>query len=46
VRPSLIGESTVAIAVLLAAALLVNGAPPAVQPSDGPAAAKAVPAGR
>jgi copper transport protein len=46
VQPSLIGESTVAIAVLLAAALLVNGAPPSVKPSDGPAAAKAVPARR
>lgn len=45
VRPSLIGESTVAIAVLLAAALLVNGAPPSVTPSSGPAAARAVPAG-
>jgi copper transport protein len=39
VRPSLIGESMVAIVVLLAAALLVNGAPPSVKPSDGPAAA-------
>jgi copper transport protein len=39
VQPSLIGESTVAIVVLLAAALLVNGPPPAVKPSDGPATA-------
>jgi copper transport protein len=39
VQPSLIGESTVAIVVLLAAALLVNGSPPSVKPSDGPAAA-------
>jgi copper transport protein len=46
VRPSLIGESTVAIAVLLAAALLVNGAPPSVTPSDGPAVAKSLPVPR
>jgi copper transport protein len=46
VRPSLIGESMVAVAVLLAAAVLVNGAPPPVKPSHGPAAAKAVPAAR
>jgi putative copper export protein len=39
VQPSLIGESTVAIVVLLAAALLVNGAPPSVKPSDGPTTA-------
>jgi copper transport protein len=38
VQPSLIGETTVAIAVLLAAALLTNGTPPPVTPSDGPAA--------
>jgi copper transport protein len=38
VQPSLIGETTVAIAVLLAAALLTNGAPPPVTPSDGAAA--------
>jgi putative copper export protein len=46
VRPSLIGESTVAFAVLLAAALLVNGAPPSVTPSDGPAVAKSLPVPR
>ena len=39
VRASLIGESMVAIVVLLAAALLVNGPPPSVKPGDGPAAA-------
>jgi copper transport protein len=39
VRPSLIGESMVAIVVLLGAALLVNGPPPSVKPSDGPTAA-------
>ncbi len=39
VRPSLVGESTVAIAVLLAAALLVNGSPPPVQRSGGAASA-------
>lgn len=33
VRPSLIGESTVALAVLLAAAVLTNGAPPPVKAS-------------
>ena len=36
VRPSLIGEATVAIAVLLAAAILTNVAPPPVE--RGPAA--------
>ena len=35
VRPSLIAESTVALVVLLAAAVLTNGAPPAVKPSSG-----------
>jgi copper transport protein len=35
VRPSLVGESMVAIAVLLAVALLVNAGPPAVEPSAG-----------
>jgi copper transport protein len=35
VRPSLVGESLVAIAVLLAAAVLTNGAPPPVEPTDG-----------
>jgi putative copper export protein len=39
VRPSLVGESTVAVVVLLAAALLANGAPPPVDESNGPAAA-------
>ena len=39
VRASLIGESMVAIVVLLAAALLVNGPPPSVKPGDGPTAA-------
>jgi copper transport protein len=34
VRPSLVGESTAALAVLLAAAVLTNGAPPAVKPSS------------
>ena len=34
-RRSLLGESTVAIAVLLAAAVLVNKAPPQVEPSSG-----------
>jgi copper transport protein len=38
VQPSLIGETTVAIAVLLAAAVLTNGTPPPVTPSDGAAA--------
>ncbi len=33
-RPSLIGECTVALVVLLAAAVLTNGAPPAVKPSS------------
>jgi putative copper export protein len=35
VRPSLVGESLVAVAVLLAAAVLTNGAPPPVEPTDG-----------
>ena len=34
-RRSLIGESTVAILVLLAAAVLVNARPPAVAPAGG-----------
>jgi putative copper export protein len=34
-RRSLLGESTVAVAVLLAAAVLVNSAPPAPEPSGG-----------
>ena len=38
VRPSLVGESMVAIAVLLAAAVLANGAPPSVAPAETPAA--------
>ena len=38
VRPSLIGESTVAIVVLLVAAVLANGAPPPVKASGAPAA--------
>ena len=38
VRPSLIGESTVAIVVLLVAAILANGAPPPVKASGAPAA--------
>jgi copper transport protein len=45
VRPSLIGESTVALVVLLAAAVLTNGAPPPVTPSGG-AAATTLPSGR
>ena len=40
---SLLGESTVAIAVLLAAAVLVNGAPPPVESDSGIAAPIAVP---
>ena len=35
---SLLGESAVAMAVLLAAAVLVNGAPPPVEPDAGKAA--------
>ncbi len=42
-RRSLIGESTVAIAVLLAAAVLVNAQPPAVQPAGGARAATSQP---
>ena len=38
VRPSLVGESMVAITVLLAAAVLANGAPPPVTSSETPAA--------
>ena len=45
VRPSLIGESTVAIVVLLAAAVLANGAPPPVKASGAPAASS-LPASR
>jgi copper transport protein len=40
-RRSLLGESSVAMAVLLAAAILVNGAPPPVEPSGGTAQASA-----
>lgn len=39
VRPSLVGESLAALAVLLAAAVLTNGAPPPVRPSSGPSVA-------
>jgi len=39
VRPSLVGESLVAVAVLLAVALLVNAAPPPVKSSSGPSVA-------
>ena len=42
-RRSLIGESTVAILVLLVAAVLVNAKPPAVKPGGG---LRAVPASR
>jgi copper transport protein len=35
VRPSLVGESMAAVAVLLAAAVLTNGAPPPVEQSGG-----------
>jgi hypothetical protein len=35
VRRSLIGESTVAVLVLLVAAVLVNAKPPAVKPGGG-----------
>jgi putative copper export protein len=35
---SLLGESAVAMAVLLVAAVLVNGAPPPVEPDAGEAA--------
>ncbi len=34
-RPSLLGESTIAILVLLVAAVLVNSRPPAVEPASG-----------
>jgi len=40
VRPSLVGETAVALAVLLAAAVLTNATPP--PPEDGPAAAPTV----
>ena len=39
VRPSLVGETAVAAAVLLAAAALTNASPPAVDPVSPPAAA-------
>ena len=42
-RRSLIGESTVAIVVLLAAAVLVNAQPPAVEPAGGTRAATSLP---
>ena len=42
-RRSLIGESTVAILVLLAAAVLVNARPPAVEPAGGARAASSLP---
>jgi putative copper export protein len=38
VRPSLVGETTVALAVLLAAAFLTNAAPPPTEPSSTSAA--------
>jgi copper transport protein len=43
VGKSLIGESTVAILVLLAAAVLVNAQPPAVSPADGVRTATTLP---
>lgn len=43
VRRSLLGESTVAIAVLLVAAALVNAQPPAVEPAGGAASATSLP---
>jgi copper transport protein len=46
VRPSLVGESVVAVAVLLAVALLVNAAPPAVEPTSGSAVATSSAPGR
>jgi len=42
-RRSLIGESTVAIVVLLAAAILVNARPPAVEPAAGVRAVSSLP---
>jgi copper transport protein len=42
-RRSLIGESTVAILVLLAAAVLVNARPPAVEPTGGSRVASTLP---
>jgi len=42
-RRSLLGESTVAIAVLLVAAVLVNAQPPAVEPRSGAASATSLP---
>jgi copper transport protein len=43
VRPSLVGESMVAIAVLLAVALLVNAAPPQITPTSSSTAASSAP---
>ncbi len=40
---SLVGESTIAIAVLLVAAVLVNAQPPAVEPPEGAASAASLP---
>jgi putative copper export protein len=40
VRASLLGESGVALAVLLVAAMLTNGTPPPVESSTPPAAAR------
>jgi copper transport protein len=40
---SLVGESTIAIAVLLVAAVLVNAQPPAVEPPEGAASATSLP---
>ncbi len=42
-RRSLLGESTVAIVVLLLAAVLVNARPPAVQPAGGSTSAASLP---
>jgi len=42
-RRSLLGESTVAIAVLLLAAVLVNAQPPAVEPAGGTTSATSLP---
>ncbi len=42
-RRSLLGESTVAIAVLLVAAVLVNAQPPAVEPAAGTTSATSLP---
>jgi putative copper resistance protein D len=46
VRPSLVGESMVAVAVLLAVALLVNAAPPPVTSGSGPSVAAGSTPGR